>query len=559
MNSVHPLNTINRKPIRVGLLMNGFILSYAYFKIIEQLIHSEEAEICVVIINKSKERQKKITLSKLLANFNFILFHIYQLIDRMLFKKNNYVLKTADSKTLLSNIPVIETEPDCDRFFHRIKGSDVDRIKSFEADVLIRMGFRILKGEILKASKYGIWSYHHANNKVNRGGPPCFWEMYENDPVTGTIVQVLSDDLDNGKVIYTSLGATHKYSLNQGRNHIYAKSIGFIPRLIKKLYHEGPSFLETENGFPDFYSKRLYSTPSNSKMIFFLTRLVLKSAFKWLRSLFFKNQWFLMFSISKANNFQKSLRKMKKLNPPSKTFWADPHIVFEKGKYFIFVEEKNFKNKNAHIAVISMDENGNVSKPVTVLKQDYHLSYPFVFLYAGSYYMIPESRSNKSVELYKASSFPHQWEKVKTILQDVEAVDCTLHEHDGKWWMFVNIAAHPAASCNDELHLFYADSPLGNWTPHRSNPVKSDVRNSRPAGRIFKWNQKYYRPSQDCSVTYGYGIRINEIKTLTENNFEETEVDFIEPLWEAAICGVHTFSYENRLTVIDAFRKSMRW
>jgi transcriptional regulator GlxA family with amidase domain len=51
--------------------------------------------------------------------------------------------------------------------------------------------------------------------------------------------------------------------------------------------------------------------------------------------------------------------------------------------------------------------------------------------------------------------------------------------------MFVSIAEN---CIPDELSLFYAESPLGPWTPHPRNPVKSDVRGSRPAGGLFEWN-----------------------------------------------------------------------
>ena len=37
-------------------------------------------------------------------------------------------------------------------------------------------------------------------------------------------------------------------------------------------------------------------------------------------------------------------------------------------------------------------------------------------------------------------------------------------------------------------HVFHADSPFGPFTPHRRNPVKSDVRSARPAGKLFTWN-----------------------------------------------------------------------
>jgi len=86
------------------------------------------------------------------------------------------------------------------------------RIRSYHLDVLVRLGFRILRGGILQAARYGVWSYHHGDNKVNRGGPPGFWEVLEGHAVTGSILQRLNDELDNGTVLCRSFSATDPLS-----------------------------------------------------------------------------------------------------------------------------------------------------------------------------------------------------------------------------------------------------------------------------------------------------------------------------------------------------------
>src|SRR2546421_9920387 len=110
--------------------------------------------------------------------------------------------------------------------------------------------------------------------------------------------------------------------------------------------------------------------------------------------------------------------------------------------------------------------------------------------------MMPETRSNRTVELYRAREFPTQWEPAGVLLSDINAADATLAEIDGTWWLFVNVAVDGSGN-SDELHLFSAATPLGPWTPHRSNPVKSDARSARPAGRLLFHGGAYYRPAQD--------------------------------------------------------------
>ena len=118
--------------------------------------------------------------------------------------------------------------------------------------------------------------------------------------------------------------------------------------------------------------------------------------------------------------------------------------------------------------------------PVRVLERDYHLSYPFLIEQDGQLLMIPETAQNGSVEVYRCIDFPLRWKLEKVLLQGVRCVDPTFHRGPDRWWMFANAAAPGSRMFDDELHLFHAESLLGEWQPHRRNPVKSDARCSRP-------------------------------------------------------------------------------
>jgi hypothetical protein len=174
--------------------------------------------------------------------------------------------------------------------------------------------------------------------------------------------------------------------------------------------------------------------------------------------------------------------------------------------------------------------------------------------------MVPESKANRTIEVYRCTEFPYRWTLETRLMEDVEAVDTTLLEHAGKWWLFANMIENQGASSWDELFLFSADSPLSrNWTPHPRNPIVSDVTRARPAGRIFSKGGKLYRPSQNSAHRYGYGLNINEITELTESTYSERVVSSTEPSWDRSLLGTHTFAAEHRLTVIDALTLRRRW
>ena len=107
------------------------------------------------------------------------------------------------------------------------------------------------------------------------------------------------------------------------------------------------------------------------------------------------------------------------------------------------------------------------------------------------------------------------------LLRDVRAWDPTLLRHDGRYWLFVTMAA-PGVRPSDELCLYSADSLTGPWSPHPRNPIVSDARRARPAGRILADQGHLVRPSQDGSGAYGRRIVLNRIDVLTPDDYQES-------------------------------------
>jgi len=90
-------------------------------------------------------------------------------------------------------VPLVSIRPVQTKFSDSMTDEDISRIESYEVDVLLRLGFRILRGKILRCARFGAWSYHHGDNRVNRGGPAGFWEVVLGLPETGSILQILTE------------------------------------------------------------------------------------------------------------------------------------------------------------------------------------------------------------------------------------------------------------------------------------------------------------------------------------------------------------------------------
>ena len=267
-------------------------------------------------------------------------------------------------------------------------------------------------------------------------------------------------------------------------------------------------------------------------------------------SYFFYKQWVIL--IRKGiNDESPSWNHFTPLIPPSDRLWADPFVWMHHGNYYIFFEERLYSSNRAHIACITLDHQLNYLDHYVVLERPYHLSYPFIFEHQEQIYMIPETEKNRSIELYRCVGFPHHWEFVKTLRSDIRAVDATLLQADGRWWLFANV--REGGKTWETLHLFYADHFLTDqWTPHPQNPIVKDIRSARPAGRIFLHNGQLIRPSQDCSVRYGYAINFNRICRLTESDYSEVHQWSLEPPTQKHILGTHTWNASGGLTTIDA-------
>ena len=275
-----------------------------------------------------------------------------------------------------------------------------------------------------------------------------------------------------------------------------------------------------------------------------------------IRARFYHNQWILL--LGTGDPLSGVLSAFTRIIPPEDRSWADPFVIHRDSVHYLFIEEVPRQTGKGHISVIQVDRDLHCSAPFKIIERPYHLSYPFVFSWQGDLYMIPESGANRTIDAYRCVEFPHRWTFHKTLMRDVRAADATLLHHLDRWWLFASIAVDQTASTRDTLFLFSSADPLADtWTPHPQNPVLSDLRRARPAGRIFARDGHLYRPSQDCYRRYGYALRINRITRLTETEYAEEEVRFIEP--DSGLIAVHTLNHESGLTALDGKRRRWKW
>jgi len=548
--------------LRIGLLLDSIFLPAWALTAIERMVGSKAAELVLVILNQSRP-QTCSSQTIFRPDRRHWLYHFFDLIDEKLFIRWPSASIPVDSTPLFSGVPFLEVKPVDQKTEQHILAFDVEQIKAYELDVLVKLGFANLRGDILLAARYGIWTYRWGDHRKIEDGLTGFWEVVEKWPETGASLWQLGVDPKHDQLLFETWFFTYPYSPARSRNYILWSAASFLPREIERLHRLGEKeFFQDVQRQPLNESPSLpkaNAIPSNFVVLWIMARLAARNLLELYHRNFCRERWELLFHFGE-NAKHDDISLFKKISPPVDRFWADPHVIYQEPNYYIFVEEYLYRAKRGHISVIEMDRQGNYRKPIQVLQKDYHLSFPFIFNWQGRYFMIPESSENKTIDLYECIHFPDRWQHKHTLMKGVKAVDTTLFFFQGKWWLFTAMAEQEAASPQVELFLFYSDELFTDeWCAHPMNPIVSDVKRARAAGSIFKRSGKLFRPSQYCSSTYGYGFDLNEIVLLSETEYCERTVSSVRPDSAKGILATHTYAYQENLTVIDALTRRFKW
>ncbi|GJL60505.1 MAG: hypothetical protein NPIRA03_33620 [Nitrospirales bacterium] len=197
-------------------------------------------------------------------------------------------------------------------------------------------------------------------------------------------------------------------------------------------------------------------------------------------------------------------------------FVADPFLATENGRFYLFFEILNRANNQGDIGYAESEDGKKWEYKKRIIDEPFHLSYPYVFKWEDHHYLIPESGHDLSVRLYRATSFPGDWEFLKRILHGEHYIDPSIFRYENIWWLFFS---NPQ---NDALNLYYADELMGDWRPHPMNPiVKLNKHIARPGGRVLVHDGRIYRFTQDAEPRYGIQVFAFEIEELTKTTYTE--------------------------------------
>lgn len=539
-----------KQRLRFGVMCRGTAFPAWQARCLQALLALDGVEPALLIVEAASKAQPPLWrrfLSRLRRGGLF-----WMVYSRLCVEPRSAAMRLVDLSEALSHLPRLPCQVvRKGKFSEYFLPADLDEIRRRDLDFVLRFAFNVIRGEILEVPRYGVWSFHHDDVDRYRGSPPGFWEIYKGDPVTGAILQRLTDRLDGGVVLKRGFFKTHPYSYVRNRDASHLGSAHWPAQVCRDIQRGRAGYLEEA---PSATTAAIFRRPNTWQMLRFVFTIGWTSIASQMESLFAGEDWNVGIVDQPIQAFLDPRRRppVRWLpRPPRGRFLADPFGIRQGTGLTVLVEDYSYRTEKGRIVALQ-SRNDTFSPPRPVLELPVHMSYPYLIAHGGQIYCVPETFEAREVGLYRAERFPEAWRKVATLVKDFAALDATVFEHDGRWWLFC--VDHDSAS-EASLHAWHAPDLFGPWSPHPGNPLKTDIRSSRPAGTPFLHEGQLYRPAQDGSRAYGGSVVLNRVLRLTPEDFHEEPVARVEPDAHGPYPdGLHTLCGVGDLTIVDGKR-----
>jgi len=167
--------------------------------------------------------------------------------------------------------------------------------------------------------------------------------------------------------------------------------------------------------------------------------------------------------------------------------------------------------------------------------------------------MIPETGQDKSLVLYRAKEFPYKWEKMATLITEIESSDTIVWEEDKSIYVLASVLLGNARSAKNILYILDDNKYQLRFIKELETTGTHGIRN---AGLLFCENGVCYRPGQNCDDgEYGKGLIMWKVNDTTEKYqediFREVNPKDIKIDTDCDYCGIHTYNLSSRYEVVD--------
>ena len=431
------------------------------------------------------------------------------------------------------------------KYSYKFSKTIIDEIQDLNLDIILLFGVGIIKGDILKSSKYGVWSHHHGDERAYRGRPACFWEYFYGEKLTGGILQKLSPVLDGGVVLERFFIRNEGLNYVERLNEIQLAGSRAAEKAVKKILNG--IHLE-DNSDVDRNLGPIYRMPNNLVMILFFFKSCIQKVKYLLSSWFMSDYWCVGVGKIDSNTNALGLNFdsiVWNYYPSDDGFIADPYL-FDIGKGIqVLLEDYSYKTRRGKIGKYNLTKKNQLVRCNTFLDNYQHLSFPTTFECGEEHYFICESQTEGMLKAYLIKDDKIDKKRSIVLLKE-KVADPFIIEHKSQLWLF-------GSDENHRMSIWYSSNKNIDFKRTYYSPFLPNPLNCRSAGRPVTIHGKLLRFAQDFSGEYGDKIHVYQIETLSEKEYIENYKFTIEAdsNWKFKK-GIHTLNILGDRFVIDA-------
>ena len=225
-------------------------------------------------------------------------------------------------------------------------------------------------------------------------------------------------------------------------------------------------------------------------------------------------------------------------------WFADPFILeTSDAEIKLLVEDFSVEEKRADIAELTIDANDfRLKERKTVLRENVHLSFPFILEKDGRQWVLPEQSHANALRLY---AFENGSLKAAKVVMKKAVADAAIIENEEGWQLY---CTEQPDHNGKKLSVYQLDRDFNPIQSEKKIEFKENI--ARMSGDFFTYKGETYRPAQFSNKHYGEGVSIQKM-THDGNYHEVVRLHSNVKGWEI---GLHTFNVKDNYIVVDVCR-----
>jgi hypothetical protein len=394
-----------------------------------------------------------------------------------------------------------------------------------------------------------ILSYHHGDPAKFRGRPAGFYEMLNGEPTVGQVVQLLSNQLDSGRIV----AAAETRALPRSYRATLVEAYRHSPLLLRTAIRNalaGKAWQPPHTG-------PVYRLPGNATVALFAlsrARVALSHLFYGLTR---EKKWSVATaSVAESMTIERLTDQLVNeaqwravATPSGYRFLADPFFHPDGGLLVEAMKADTARGQILHLAA------GDVRR---LSGRGGHFSYPSLIDSAGCHHVVPETSDWSAALAYPLLQCGLGEPFELKLPGRPRLLDPTPFQHDGATFLFGNVAGEGQSV----LRLWVADALEAEFAEHPASPVRISPNGARMAGTPIGVEGQLIRIGQDLRRGYGDGISFFRVTRIDRRHYEEEPVGTFR---FANRHGPHTLNlkrgemtfdfYENAFSLFAGFRR----